>query len=194
MSKRTLLWGSAAFVTALAIALAALFIPSVRAELHEAILTPLIAAFFTVRAYILRLPQLLLWVVPVLVVALLVVRSLFVMPRFTRHRRRERLAQAGEGKLAEMIRRIQRTRVSRFARVRICRQLSDTAMRLLARRHGIPLEEARRRMRQGDWEADREIIGFLTPHRHHGRPTAGKGFLVQLAGTLAFLERFHREG
>jgi len=194
MSKRTLLWGSAAVVPAIAIALAALLVPSVRAELHEAILTPLIAAYFTVRAYVLRLPQLLLWVVPVLVVTLLVVRSMFVMPRFAGRRRRGRVAQAGEGKLEEMIRQIQRTRVSRFARVRICRHLSDTAMRLLARRHGIPLDEARRRMRQAEWEADRKIIAFLTPHRHHGRPTAGKGFLVQLAGTLTFLERFHREG
>jgi hypothetical protein len=177
----------------LATALAALFVPAVGVELHAAILTPLIAAFYTIRAYIERLPQLMLWVIPILITSAILFRLLFALPRREKPHRHERRPQAGDGKLAEMIRQIERSRVSRFARVRVCRQLSDSAMRLLARRHGVPIEEARRRLRNGQWEAEPSVVGFLTPHLHHRRPAAGKGFLVQLAGALTFLERYRQE-
>ena len=184
----------AAALCVLALAFAALFVPAVGAELHKALLTPLIAAFYAVRAYIIRLPQLLLWLLPIAIVTILIVRSILSLPRSERRRRRERRPKAGEGKLAELIRQIQRTRVSRFARVRVCRRLTETAVRLLAKRRGIPIEEARRRMRAADWQADPRVIAFLVPHRHHRRPSGGKGFLMEFAGTLSFLERFHREG
>lgn len=177
----------------LAMALTALLIPAVGAELHAAILTPLIAAFYTVRAYIERLPQLLLWILPILVASMLLFQLLLALPRLKQHHHRGRPPQAGDGKLAEMSRQIQRTRVSRFARVRVCRQLSDSAMRLLARRYCLSIEEARTLLRDGQWEADPSVISFLTPHVHHQRPSAGKGFLIQLARTLTFLERYRQE-
>jgi len=192
MSKRLILVVLAGG-TVLATSLATLLIPAVGAELHAAILTPMIAAYYTIRAYIERLPQLLLWVIPILVTSIVLFRLLLALPRLKQQNRRDRTPRAGDGKLAETIRQIQRTRMSRFARVRICRQLSDSAMRLLAKRYAVPIEEARRRLRSGDWEADPAVIGFLTPHLHHRRPTAGKGFLVQLARTLTFLEQYRQQ-
>ncbi len=177
----------------LATALAALLIPAVGAELHAAILTPIIAAFYTVRAYIERLPQLLLWVIPIAATAIVLFRLLFALPRTARRSRADRRPRAGDGRLAEMIRQIQRTRVSRFARVRVCRQLSDSAVRLLARRNGIPIPDARTQLRANAWDAEIEVKRFLTPHLHHRRPSAGKGFLVDLHRTVTFLERYRQE-
>jgi len=177
----------------LATALTALFVPAVGAELHAAILTPLIAAFYTIRAYVERLPQLLLWVIPIVITGGVLFRLLLARPRLKQQSRGKRQPQARDGKLAEMIRQIQRTRVSRFARIRVCRQLSDSTMRLLARRSGVPIEEARRQLRSSDWDAEIEVKRFLTPHLHHRRPAAGKGFLVELHRVLTFLERYRQQ-
>ena len=157
---------------------------ALREQVRTLFVVPIVQGFYIIRRYVDRLPQLVVWIVPLLLVVVLPARAMFGRPSQSEHRRRPHHDQPEKGDLARLARQIHRSRLSRFARVHIARRLFEVAIRLMARRTGVSLDEARSTLRAGSWEACEGVGSFLVPQRHYGRTQAD--FLARLERALSF--------
>lgn len=161
-------------------------------ELRVHVLQPIIEAYFVGRYYLDFVPQLLLWMIPLLFVAIIMSR------RFIRWSKRDRSkppcrAQTlapGEGELARLSRQIQRAHYSRFARVRLSRTLVEIGARLIAGKEGSTLGRARQQLTEGYWRNVEAVHRFLTPRRHYTARQSGYDFEGSLRETIEHLEEF----
>jgi len=189
--KRALL--IAGGVLSLGVGLTAAFSPAFREELRLLIVVPFLQAYYVVRFYLDRLPQLLLWLVPLCVLAVLTVRAVLRPVHVPRRRRRWIDPPWREGELLVLGRRIHTARISRFGRMRVSRRAAGIAMRLIASHRGASLEEARASLRRKDWCDDKAVASFLQPHAHSGRLGEGKDFQRRLDRVVSYLEQYHQE-
>jgi len=190
--KRGVLLLSGSVVAIGALILAVLFTPVLREELRLLVLVPLIKGYHLIRYhYIERLPQFLLWAIPLALLFLIIFRSILRFPRSCAPTSSERPTPAGVGNLARIARHIHRARSSRIARVRLCRRVFEIAARLVARHEGLPLEQARDLLRSGAWDADPAVVTFLRSHHRENR--GGRDFVARLEHIVAFLEKYHQE-
>lgn len=180
--------------------LAAAFIASVvlfynyAEELRIHVLQPIIETYFIGRYYLDFVPQLILWMIPLLFVAVIMSR------RFVRWSRQDRSSPPrrtptpapGEGELARLSRRIQRAHYSRFARVRLSRTLVEIGARLIAGKEGSSLGRARRQLAEGYWQNVEAVHHFLTPRRHYTARQSGHDFEGSLRETVDHLEEFDK--
>lgn len=163
--------------------------------LRAYVVRPAIETYFIVRFYIETLPQLLWWLIPPIVVSLMLLRRFLRPPRSTASASRpaaSRTAHLGEGDLTHLYRLLGRASHSRFARVRVSRTLAEIAARLIARREGTTLHEARRRMAAGYWRDIGTVHRFLTPRKHYTTRQDHATFDDALRETLDQLETYDR--
>jgi hypothetical protein len=126
---------------------------TLREEVRAIFVVPLLQGFYIIRHYIDRLPQLIVWIAPLLFFVVLLIRAVVGTPSLRRQRAYPQHDRPDKGELARLARQIHHARVSRFARVHVCRRLSEIAIRLIARRTGVPLGQARAMLRTGQWDA-----------------------------------------
>ncbi len=165
-------------------------------ELLTHVVRPAIQAYYIGRYYLEFIPQLFLWLVPPVVVAVLLIRRMNRQARQERSRRvRRRFVSPvapGEGELAQLDRQIARAHHSRFARVRLSRSLMEIAARLIAGRERVPLSEARAKLADGYWRDAHGVHHFLVPRRHYTAQQSGQEFEAMLRRTVEHLEAFDR--
>lgn len=163
-------------------------------ELRIHVLQPVIEAYFVFRYYLEFVPQLFLWMIPLLLVPLIIIRRAFrwsQRDRSTQPRRTQAIAP-GEGELARLTRQIHRARHSRFARVRLSRTLLEIGARLIAGREGTSLWRARQQLADGYWRNARSVHHFLIPRRQYTARQSGHDFERSLRKTVEHLEEFDR--
>jgi len=163
-------------------------------ELRIHVLQPAIEAYFVLRYYLEFVPQLFLWMIPLLFVSLIMIRHAVRWSQRDRSTQ-PRGAQAvalGEGELAQLAWRIHRAHHSRFARVRLSRTLVEIGARLIARREGTSLWRARQQLDDGYWRDVGSVHHFLIPRRHYTARQSSHDFERALRETVEYLEEFDR--
>ena len=163
-------------------------------ELRIYVLQPAIEAYFVLRYYLEFIPQLFLWMIPLLFVCLIMIRRAVrwsQRDRSTQPRRVQAIAP-GEGELARLARQIHRAHHSRFARVRLSRTLVEIGARLIAGREGASLWRARQQLADGYWRNAGPVHHFLIPRRHYTARQSGHDFERSLRETVEYLEEFDR--
>ncbi len=180
-----------AFPAAVLVASAILFY-NYAEELRIHVLQPIIEAYFIGRYYLDFVPQLILWMIPLLFVAVIMARRFVRWSRQDRssHPGRTQILAPGEGELAQLSRQIQRARHSRFARVRLSRTLVEIGARLIAGKAGSTLGHARRQLAEGYWRNVDTVHRFLTPRKHYTSRQSGHDFEHSLQETVEHLEEF----
>ena len=164
-------------------------------QLRIRVLQPVIEAYFVLRYYLEFVPQLFLWMIPLLLVSLIMIRRAVrrsQRDRSTQPRRTQAIAP-GEGELARLTRQIPRAQRSRFARVRLSRTLVEIGARLIAGREGTSLWRARQRLADGYWRNARSVHHFLIPRRQYTARQSGHDFERSLQKTVEHLEEFDRD-
>ena len=160
--------------------------------LRVRVLRPIIEAYYIGRYYLGFVPQLYLWMIPLLIVALIMVRRFIRWAKTDRSTqiRRDPIIAPGEGELARLTQQVHRARHSRFARVRLSRSLVEIGTRLIAGREGTSLWRARQQLADGYWRSHPSIHQFLTPRRHYTTRQSGSGYEQSLRETIEHLEDF----
>lgn len=189
----------ALFVGVLAIIVSLTLLLLYNAPLRRTILDPLTWMFNDIRRALAPLPQALLWAIGLLIGCAILLatwsRALGGM--------RERPAGAGRrigyvrpqntNAIASLARDLERSPRRHVSRVRVVRELSVLAVRLIARREGLSLEEARSLLNSGQWPDDPLVRQFFATRPGGGRGVPKHRFLEAAARTLTHLERYHQE-
>ena len=163
-------------------------------ELRIHVLQPVIQAYVLLRYYVEFVPQLFLWMIPLLLVSLIMIRRAVRWSqrgRLTQPRRTQPIAPR-EGELARLTRQVHRAHHSRFARVRLSRTLVEIGARLVAGREGTSLWRARQQLADGYWRNARSVHHFLIPRRQYTARQSGHDFERSLRKTVEHLEEFDR--
>lgn len=173
-----------------------LFATILRGGFRAAILAPLLQGFYLVRFYVLRLPQQLLWVVPLLLVGALLVRVAFralgPQPRRTYQQPSTRVVVDELERLATTINYAQ---YRSFHRERVVNELSKITARLIARQEQIGVDEAQSRLEAGTWGDDPVVRAFFrTDKKKWRRAHRMARFDEQLRHTVHILERYSQGG
>jgi hypothetical protein len=181
--------------SAFAVALTLLLLYS--KPLRRTILEPVAWMINDIRASLAALPQTLLWAIGLLIgSAVLVVswrRVLAGLASKPERRRRVTVKPYNVNEIASLARDLTRARKHHVSRVRIVRELSVLAVRLIAQREGVPLEEARRLLQSGHWPDDPRVRRFFASRRDGHRGVPKRLFVEATEYTLAYLERYHQE-
>lgn len=161
-------------------------------ELRIHVLRPAIEAYFIGRYYLDFVPQLILWMIPLLLVVGIMIRRFIrwsQQDRSKRPRNRQTIAP-GEGELARLALQIHRAHHNRFARVRLSRTLAEIGARLIAGKEALSLWQARQQSADGYWRDAEAVHRFLTPRRHYTARQSGHDFDNSLQETVQHLEEF----
>jgi len=163
-------------------------------ELRIHVLQPVIEAWFIVRYYLEFIPQLFLWMIPLVLVIIITLRRAvrWTRPEESLASRGTHAAAPAEGELATLAQQIRRAQHNRFARVRVSRTLVEIGARLIAGREGISLRHARQRLADGYWQPARSVHHFLIPRRHYTARQTGHDFSQSLQQAVEHLEKFDR--
>lgn len=163
-------------------------------ELRIHVLQPAIEAYFVLRYYIDFVPQLFLWLIPLILVSLIMIRRTLRRVRGDRSKelRRASAIAPNEGELARMAQQIRRAHNSRFARVRVARTLVEIGARLIAGREGTSLPQARQQLADGYWRKAGPVHHFLIPRRHYTARQTGHDFERSLREAVEHFEEFDR--
>jgi hypothetical protein len=176
----------------LMVAITLLFLFPLRDFVRVGLVEPLITAYYIARWYLHRLPQLLLWVGLVLGASYFLFRAYFqAFPTAKQRVAMRRVTPLGSdlNRLRQMI---LRARKHSFSRRQIASELVRTTVRLIARREGLSLDEARERFETFEW-CDTYVVRDFFRYRqlHYGwRP--GVDFSDKLQRTISFLERYQQ--
>ena len=180
-----------AFVAALTLLL--LYDPPLR----RALLDPIVWMANDIRNGLAKLPQALLWAIALLIGCAILLVAWRRLLRGDRRAPKQRPAPMvrphNANAVAALARDLRRARRHHVSRVRVVRELTVLAIRLIAQREGIPLEEARTRIRSGHWPDDPEIQRFFALRRDGAEAVRKHGFDDAVEATLAFLDRYHQE-
>lgn len=195
MKTKTKLLFIACFLVAAIISTLALFY-FYNNELRLRVLQPAIEAYYVGRYYLDFVPQIILWVLPPLIVALILIKRFIRWSREDQppHAHQAQSVTPAEGELALLAHRIHRCQHSRFARVRLSRQLVEIGARMIAGKEGLSLWQARESLTGGYWRADDSVHRFLTPRRHYTSRQSGDEFRQSLREIVAHLEEFDHHG
>ncbi len=164
---------------------------------RSAILDPLVWLFNDIRRSLSALPQALLWGGGILIGCFVLLASwkriLGSLRERTEAPRRPIVRPHNALAIEELARALHRSPKRHVSRMRVVRELSILAVRLIAQKQGITLDEARSLLGAGDWPDDSRV------KRLFGLRRAGRGglpkqrFLDAVRHTLAYLERYHQE-
>jgi hypothetical protein len=139
---------------------------------------------------LLRLPQIVLWVAPLLLVGAIVAFALFRAWGVRDVPAEEPQPTTGEGAVAPLARWIQRSPRSPFARACLIHELSELAAQLIVTTEPITRRQARVRVQTGEWTSDSVVRSFLC-HRDADLP--GRQFEPRFEYSLSVLERVSEE-
>ena len=164
--------------------------------LRRAILDPVTWAVSDIRRSLAALPQALLWAIGLLLgCAVLLVswrRALRDADSPPARPRPATVRPDNENTVAGLARDLRRAKRRHVSRTRVAGELSMLAERLIARRKGVPIQEARSMIQSGQWPDDPDIRRFFASRR--GESTVPKEqFIEVVETTLAFLDRYHQE-
>ena len=167
------------------------------APLRRTILEPVTWMISDIRQALAALPQALLWAIGLLIgCAVLLVtwsRTLGGIRRKPASRRAGYVRPRNTNAIESLARDLERSPRRHVSRVRIVRELSVLAVRLIARREGLSLEEARKLLNSGRWPDDPLVRQFFATRPGGGRGVPKHRFLEAAARTLSHLERYHQE-
>ena len=165
--------------------------------LRRVILEPVTYVINDIRQSLGALPQALLWAVGLLIGSFVLVASWKRMlggPKPRPDRRRWPVVKPfNSNAVGSLARDLDRSRQRHASRARIVRELSILAVRLIAQREGLSLEEARKLLNSGRWPDDPHVRRFFASQRDGQRGVPKQRFLEAVAHTLAHLERYHQE-
>jgi hypothetical protein len=182
-------------VSAIAVVLTLLLLYS--EPLRRAILEPVTWMINDIRQSLGALPQALLWAIGLLIGSVVLVASWKrVLGGFRSkpaHRRWTPAKPHNTNAIASLARDLSRAHRRHVSRARIVRELSILAVRLIAQREGLSLEEARSLLNSGQWPDDPHVRRFFASRRDGQRGVPKRSFLEAVAYTLAHLERYHQE-
>ena len=182
---------AAGFVVALPLLL--LYSPPLR----RVLLDPIVWIANDVRNALAKLPQALLWAVGLLIGCVILLFSWRRVLRGITSRpprpRETPVRPYNIDAVATLARDLHRARRHHVSRRRVIRELSVLAIRLLAKRRGIPLHEARALLRLGRWPDD-AVVRRLFASRHGGGGAVRRHeFIDAVEATLEFLDHYHQE-
>ena len=165
--------------------------------LRRTILEPITWMINDIRQLLGAFPQALLWVIGLLIGVVVLVsgwkRALGGSRSRPDRRRRIAVRPSNSNAIAQLARDLDRSRKRHVSRVRVVRELSILAVRLIALREGLSLEEARKLLNSGQWPDDPHVRRFFASQRDGHRGIPKQRFLEAVAYTLAHLERYHQE-
>ena len=166
-------------------------------ELHVRVLVPIIRAAYTAKHYLDHLHGLVLWLIPLALFSIPLVRALFHVlgqQEPVGHQKLDDWPIVPEtGELEALVHQLRHAKRSRFARARISRNLKELSVRLIAGREGVAVSEARQMLENGLWRAHPEIHELLMPRRHYAGRQSERAFEQALDQTLLFLQTYHEE-
>jgi len=173
-----------------------LFATVLRGGFRAAILAPLLQAYYLVRFYVVRLPQRLVWVVPLLSVGALLVRVAFrALGPPPKKASRRRPTNVPVDELEQLATAIDRAGYRPFCRKRVTNELAGITARMIARQERIPLAEARANLEAEKWGGDPIVQAFFrTDKKKRRRARRTVRFEEQLRRTVSFLERYSQGG
>ncbi len=182
-------------VAALVVALTLLLLYN--APLRRAILEPVTWLVNDIRGALAALPQALLWAIGLLIGGFVLVmswkRTAGGSGSRPDHPRRTVVKPCNTSAIENLARDLGRAPKRHVSRVRIVREMSILAVRLIAQREGLPLEDARKLLNSGRWPDDPRVRRFFASRRDGERGVPKQLFLEAVAYTLAHLERYHQE-
>jgi len=183
-------------VTAFVVALTLLLLYN--PPLRRVLLDPIVWMANDIRNGLAKLPQALLWAVALLIgCAILLVAWRKLLRGDRGAPKQQRLTPPvrphNANAVAALARDLRRARRHHVSRVRVVRELTVLAIRMIAKREGIPLDEARTKIRSGQWPDDPEIRRFFALRRDGAEAIRKHGFDDAVEATLAFLDRYHQE-
>jgi len=191
MKRRRILVVAAGVVILIGITLAFLF--PLRELVRTALVEPLIKGYYIASWYVRRLPQLLLWSGLSLLAALFLVRyTVRILGPFSRPRTRWTQTSTPPSELERLTAVIERAHRYPFSRRSLSSELVRLAVRLIARREGLSLDEARERFESFAWCDDPAVEGFFRYRRHYRGFGQGADFKRKLKQTIAFFERYQK--
>jgi len=184
-----------AVAVALVVALTLLLLH--HAPLRLAILEPVTWMFSDIHSTLSTLPQALIWAAGLLIGCAILIaswRRLLAGLTVRSQRARRRVVRPHNANaIAGLARDLARSPRHHVSRVRVVRELSVLAVRLLAQREGVPLEQARKLLQSGQWPDDPLVRRFFGSRRDDAKSIPKHAFVDAARTTLAFLERYHQE-
>ncbi len=183
-------------VCVLAIVVALTLLLLYHEPLRRAILEPVTWMISDIRRSLAALPQALLWAIGLLIGCAVLLAAWRRAPDETRKPEPPRWSAVrphSTNAIEALARDLERSPRRHVSRLRIVRELSVLAVRLIAQREGLSLEEARKLLNSGQWPDDPRVRQFFATRPGGGRGVPKHDFLEVLAHTLAHLERYRQE-
>jgi len=183
-------------VLALSTGFSVLFATLLRGGFRNAILVPLFQGFYIIRFYVVRLPQQLLWAVPLLLVGALLLSVTFrALGPPAKSTARQRPVDRTVDELERTAAAINAARYRPFYCKRVTHALEEIAVRMIARQERCPLSDARARLEGGKWGDDPIAQAFFHTDKKKRRLARRRiHFNGQLRHTVHILERYGQGG
>ncbi|GEM_PF-2915968 len=164
--------------------------------IRDALLDPIARALHDMRTSLRALPQTFQWGCAILLGVVLLATSWKRTPTKPRPRwtRREPAVVKPHNRNAieSLARSLARSERRHVSRVRVIREVSILAVRLIAQREGCSLEQARKLLNSGEWTQDPLVRKFFASHRDRGNHRK-ESFSHTVSHTLEYLERYYQE-
>jgi len=187
----------ALFGGVLAIVLSLTLLLLYNAPLRRTILDPLTWMLDDIRQALAALPQALLWAIGLLIGCAVLLatwsRALGGIRERPARKRSTYVRPQNTNAIASLARDLERSPRRHVSRVRVVRELSVLAVRLIAQREGLSLDEARGLLNSGAWPDDPLVRQFFATRPGGVRGVPKHRFLEAAARTLTHLERYHQE-
>jgi len=180
---------------ALTLCVTAVFILFLQHFLRAAVLDPVITAYYTIRWYALRLPQLCWWMIVTLIASLFLLRAyLRVFVRSPRHPHNQERIVLDKDDLESLAQLVGQAHRHVFSRVKLARELGTLAVRMIACKEGLSLREARVRFEAGNWCEEPTVKEFFNCCKLRYGMRRARTFGDKLEQTISFLEDYQRGG
>jgi hypothetical protein len=168
-----------------------LFVFPLREVFRTGLLQPLIETWHVIRWYVLRLPQIVLWIGLLIVAVVFLVRSLVKgLGAGPASEEVEPPAPRSPTEFERLSWLIARARHRPFSRRRLAGELVAPCVRLVAGRERLPLAEARARFEGFGWCDEPAVARFFAYRKHYRGLSRRADFEENLEKTVSFLERY----